>query len=117
MTAPMTSTPVFTTETTDAESVVVEPTVAIEPVTATITAPVVAPVAVALIRRAMPIVATTAGIALATLAAERTLAGFALRAVERTGLSRRPSITSELEVTRVVTTRTTVIERITRHSR
>ena len=83
------------------------------------------PLAVALaqrtMQRAMPLVTASAGVALATLAAERTLATLALRAAERTGLRRveghaviPAAAFVEPQITRVTVTRTTVVERITR---
>lgn len=72
-------------------------------------------------QRAMPLVTASVGVALATLAAERTLATLALRAAERAGLRRAEehavipgSAFAEPRITRVTVTRTTVVERITR---
>ncbi len=73
-------------------------------------------------QRAMPLVTASAGVALATLAAERTLATLALRAVERTGLRQSEGSAlvpaaiglTEPPIVRVTVTRTTVVERITR---
>lgn len=63
-------------------------------------------------RRAMPLVTASLGTAIATLAAERAIAGMAMRAAERTGLVRAHPV--EDGVTRVIVTHTTVVERITR---
>lgn len=63
-------------------------------------------------RRAMPLVTASVGTALATLAAERAVAGLAMRAAERTGLVRARPV--EDGITRVVVTHTTIVERVTR---
>ena len=61
----------------------------------------------------MPLVTASAGVALATLAAERAIASLALRAAERVGVRHRPGA-AEPAIRRVTVTRTTVVERITR---
>lgn len=83
-------------------------TVTARPVVRSTVAGALAPLA----RRAMPLVAASVGTALATLAAERAVAGLALRAAERTGLVRARRV--EDGITRVTVTHTTVVERITR---
>ena len=83
-------------------------TVTARPIVRSTVAGALAPVA----RRAMPLVTASVGTALATLAAERALAGLALRAAERTGLVRARPVDDG--VTRVTVTHTTVVERITR---
>lgn len=84
----------------------------IQPRPATLTAASVGgpSLGVAIARRIMPAVASSAATALATLAAERALAGFALRAVERTGLMR----STQPEFTRVIVMQTTIVERVAR---
>ncbi len=83
-------------------------TVTARPVVRSTVGGALAPIA----RRAMPLVTASVGTALATLAAERAVAGLAMRAAERAGLVRARPV--EDAVTRVVVTHTTVVERITR---
>ena len=95
-------TPAFTPQ-----SVTVHETVEAHPITLR------QPLAIAVARRAVPVVAAAASAALTTLAIERAVANFALRSVERVPFMRR---TSEPEFTRITVTRTTVVERIRRPS-
>ncbi|MEX1021954.1 MAG: hypothetical protein WD800_08255 [Dehalococcoidia bacterium] len=88
-------------------------------VTATISTPSVRRGAVAsalmpVARRAMPLLTASAGVAIATLAAERALAGLALRTVERAGFARAVPVRTDEGLTRVVVTHTTVVERVIR---
>ncbi len=71
------------------------------------------PLAMAVVRRAVPVVAAAASAALTTLAVERAVANFALRSIERTPFARR---SVEPDFTRITVTRTTVVERISRPS-
>ncbi|MDA1010115.1 MAG: hypothetical protein DWG80_01060 [Chloroflexi bacterium] len=71
------------------------------------------PLAMAVARRAVPLVAAAASAALTTLAVERAVANFALRSIERTPFMRR---TRDPEFTRITVTHTTIVERIRRPS-
>ncbi|MDA0815015.1 MAG: hypothetical protein O2924_00390 [Chloroflexi bacterium] len=71
------------------------------------------PLAMAMARRAVPLVAAAASAALTTLAVERAVANFALRSIERTPFGRRSATT---DFTRITVTRTTVVEHISRPS-
>lgn len=83
-------------------------TITAQPVVRRTVANALAPIA----RRAVPLLTASAGVAIATLAAERALSSLALQAVERTGLVRAQRMDDA--VTRVTVTHTTVVERITR---
>jgi hypothetical protein len=84
-------------------------TVTAQPVVRRTVSAAIAPIA----RRALPLVTASIGTALATLAAEQALGSLALRAVERTGLVRAQTAPTD-DVTRVIVTHTTIVERITR---
>jgi len=99
------------------QSISLPPTISAHPVATR--RPFAVVVAQRTLQRAMPLVIASAGVALATLTAERAVATLALRAAERTGLRRviAPStvaVAAEPAIMRVTVTRTTVVERITR---
>jgi hypothetical protein len=70
-------------------------------------------VAIAVARRAVPVVTASAGALVATLAAERALANLATRAVGQVA-PRRAQPVAEAVIRRTVFIETVVIERITR---
>lgn len=88
-------------------AVTIHPTVEAHPIV------VRQPLAMAVVRRAVPVVAAAASAALTTLAVERAVANFALRSIERSPFARR---TVEPEFTRITVTRTTIVEHISRPS-
>jgi hypothetical protein len=73
------------------------------------------PIATAVVRRALPVVAASASVVVATLAAERALATLALRAVDRLGLARAVAPGGQASgPLRATVTEWTIIERISR---
>jgi hypothetical protein len=71
------------------------------------------------VRRAVPVVASVASVVVATLAAERALAGLALRAASSVGLEAVAAAPRRVEtgMLRSMVTETTVVERITTRRR